>query len=327
MKPKFVMWRLHWPRTTGVARWASTSPQSAKVRKILRRQVLQPPSNVMPCVAASRCDQYNLAKVVSSVTGEGIFARLLEGNEFAHFKYKKDSDVLVLANGVLVAWGVGEPEVLQKVLPLLKRAEISPSKLPPETEDMDFVEEETPANIRSGMIGDVIYLHGPSTETRTLDKLAFSSGLARHTKLCSVELEAEHLIQQVRMISSQMAAGEQTDLRQKDVEKLTGRLLQLRGALNLYSQITETPDLYWSAPEQETLFELISRKLDIEPRVEILNKKLDYVAEMVGILRSHLSEKNSVRLEWMVIILIMIEVAIEVRRLVFENATEEETVV
>lgn len=308
-----------------MTRWASTSPQSTKVRNILRRQVLQTPSNVLPCIAASRCDQYNLAKVVSSVTGEGIFARLLEGNEFAHFKYTNNSDILVLANGSLVAWGVDEAEVLQKVLPLLKSAEISPSNQPPETEDMDFVEEETPANVRSGMIGDVIYVHGPSIESRTMDKLAFSSGLARHTKLSSIELEAEQLIQQVRVISSQMAAGKETSMRQKDVGKITGRLLQLRGALNLYSQIRETPDLYWSAPEQETLFELISRKLDIEPRVEILNKKLDYVAEMVGILRGHLSEKNSVRLEWMIIVLIMIEVGIEIRRLIFEDALETAT--
>lgn len=295
-------------------RWASTSPQSAKIRKILKRQVPEVPKFVQSCVSASKCAHYNLPQAVSLLTGQGHYSRMLESGDFAH-AILDETDVFVLKNGVVVAWNMEEDTVVKKLLPLLRLAELG-SFQDVETEDMDYVEEETPQDVRSGMIGDVIYIHGFTAEQRLLDKVAFSSGLARHTKLSALEMSSEKLIKNVEVISKSMAEGTETGLDMKAVERLTGRLLQIRGVLNLYSDITETPDQFWSQPELESLYELVSRKLDVSERIEILNKKLDYVADMVSILRTHLSEKNSVRLEWMIIILITVEVVFEMRHLV-----------
>lgn len=71
-------------------------------------------------------------------------------------------------------------------------------------------------------------------------------------------------------------------------------------------------DLYWEEPELEQLYSLISRKLDVATRIAILNKKLDYASESINVLKSHLSEEQGVRLEWMIIILIMVEVGFEI---------------
>lgn len=272
------------------------------------------PSELKACTSASKCAHYNLPQAVSLLTGQGHYSRMLESGDFAH-AIMDSTDIFVLRNGVVVAWNMEEDSVLRKLLPLLKPAEIG-SFTDVETEDMDYVEEKTPDNVRSGMIGDVIYIHGSTTEQRLLDKVAFSSGLARHTKLSALEMSCEKLIKSVEVISKSMAEGTETGLDMKAVERLTGRLLQIRGVLNLYSDITETPDQFWSQPELESLYELVSRKLDVAERIAILNNKLDYVADMVSILRTHLSEKNSVRLEWMIIILITVEVIFEMRHFV-----------
>lgn len=80
-------------------------------------------------------------------------------------------------------------------------------------------------------------------------------------------------------------------------------------------------------------YNTISRHLDVRPRIAILNKKLgkleakgkcsldiknfllfelDYANELATMLREHLSEKHSLTLEWMIIILITVEVGFEV---------------
>jgi hypothetical protein len=41
---------------------------------------------------------------------------------------------------------------------------------------------------------------------------------------------------------------------------------------------------------------MTSRTLDVNHRISILNKKLDYANELVGVLRGHLSEKHSNKL-------------------------------
>jgi uncharacterized Rmd1/YagE family protein len=53
---------------------------------------------------------------------------------------------------------------------------------------------------------------------------------------------------------------------------------------------------------------VISRNLDVRPRIAIFNKKLDYANEIAEVIRNHLHEEHSVKLEWIIIILIMIEI-------------------
>lgn len=43
-----------------------------------------------------------------------------------------------------------------------------------------------------------------------------------------------------------------------------------------------------------------------------MNEKINHCVELIELLRTHLTEKHGVMLEWMVIILIMVEVGFEV---------------
>ncbi|CAN6607757.1 MIOREX complex component 10 [Trichomonascus vanleenenianus] len=295
------------------------------------------------CTTISTCEQYDLAGVVEQFYGQGLrSASVLLPGEMVHVKYPynagKSADVLVLANGTVVAWGMTEIEVMDQLVSLLKTCEINSYKVV-ESEDMDFVEEgldeeyatekadkenreEGPQSQPFGsslstegtstMVGDVMYIRGDNATTRLLNKAAFSSGLARNTKLAALEFSLEKYIEKIKIISQKLATGGKLGMRSDDALKITGQLLLIRGQLNLYSELIETPDLYWSEPQLEALYTLISRKLDVAPRIAILNKKLDYASELVGILKTHTSEQQSTRLEWMIIILIMVEVCFEI---------------
>jgi required for meiotic nuclear division protein 1 len=278
------------------------------------------PREVLPCTTVSTCEEYDLGSVIDQFYSKGLRgANILLPEEIAHVKFPfsagKAADVLVLSNGSIVAWGMTEVEVMEMLVPMLRNCEIRSYK-EIETEDMDYIEEEDIA-IESGtgsssMIGDVIHIKGESAQTRLLDKAAFSSGLARNTKLACLEISLEKYIGSIKEITDRLATGKKLGLGGSDVLKITGRLLQIRGNLNLYSELIETPDLYWSEPELEALYKLISSRLDVVPRIAILNKKLDYAAELVEILQTHTSEQHSTRLEWMIIALITIEVCFEI---------------
>jgi uncharacterized Rmd1/YagE family protein len=280
------------------------------------------------CTTISTCEEYDLAKVVSQFYNQGLrSARVLLPGEMVHVNYPysagKVADVLVLSNGTIVAWGMAENEVADQLIPLLRRSELRSYK-DSESEDMDFVEEESASRNDEGneqqnndtqtstMVGEVIYIRGSSPTERLLKKAAFSSGLARNTKLAALEFSMEKFILSIKQISQTMASGGHLGLKGNQVLRITGQLLQIRGQLNLYSELIETPDHYWSEPELEALYTLISKKLDVVPRIAILNKKLDYASELVGILKTHVSEQQSTRLEWMIIILIMVEVCFEI---------------
>lgn len=82
--------------------------------------------------------------------------------------------------------------------------------------------------------------------------------------------------------------------------------------LNLNSDLLDTPDMYWTAPDLEELYGKISRVLDNRARIAVLNKKLDYASELADVLGSHLSEQHTWKLEWGIIALITVEVVSDV---------------
>lgn len=62
----------------------------------------------------------------------------------------------------------------------------------------------------------------------------------------------------------------------------------------------------------EVYFDRISKNLDVRPRIAIFNKKLDYANQIAEVLRSHLHEQHSHKLEWIIIILIGVEIGFEI---------------
>lgn len=238
-------------------------------------------------------------------------------------------DLMVLANGTLVGWGIPEHEMVRKLVPLVAPAVSEPYE--PELEEMDYVDVDAAdpewkkvASSRPGsfMADELILIQGLHSQ-KLLDKAAFAIGLSRSTRLSILEMALEKHITLTRSNSVALSLGSPITTTESDVLKLTGRLFLLRGKLNLYSELIETPDLYWTEPNLEKIYESISRTLDILPRIAILNRKLDYATEEQRALLSVLNEKKGTRLEWIIILLIMVEVCFELFHF-YENYVEKQ---
>jgi hypothetical protein len=89
----------------------------------------------------------------------------------------------------------------------------------------------------------------------------------------------------------------------------TGELFDLRHHINLSSDLLDTPDFYWDRQELESLFLQTCASLNISKRTKIINEKLNHCSELMMLVGHHLDDKHHVRLEWMIIILIMVEVS------------------
>lgn len=103
----------------------------------------------------------------------------------------------------------------------------------------------------------------------------------------------------------------------------TGQLLELRAQLNHYSELTDSlPDLFWDSKYElglEGYYDQVGRALDVGVRIKTLNEKMDYAQEIASILRQTLAEKHSSFLEWIIIILIAIEISFAVRNEIQER--------
>jgi uncharacterized Rmd1/YagE family protein len=237
-----------------------------------------------------------------------------------------------------------------------------------ETEDLEYIVDTT--KDRSAIIGDTIIL-GTKSESRlaseqsssapslgetslleplsdvespekatVLAKIAFSSGLARSTKLAVLERLTEAYFSSTRTIPTilsqgtplpitrpaflrraceTMGLGSRLPFSRPFMLRKTGELLSIRAQLNLYSELTDSlPDLFWDSKHElglEDYYSHVGKALDVGVRIKVLNDKLDYAQEIASVLRETLIERHNLRLEWIIIILIAIEVVFELGRM------------
>lgn len=288
---------------------------------------------VKSCTTVTTAESYDLSQCIALLHSNGFQPVSLIPDEIVTFRHHcngSTGDVMILGqSGSIICWGFDEATVNQNVLRLVEIARKNP--LNPdefESEDMDYVELEDKSQLEaiqlesvnrasikyletSLLVGDLILIHSTDPDISLLHKAAFSSGFSRSTKLAVLENAMERHIFETRIITEKVSQGVRLNLKRGDALKSIGRLFLIRGKLNLYSELIETPDLYWSEPQLEKMFKETSKYLDIGPRINILNSKLDYSTEESRALMGVLSEKNSTVLELIIIYLIAIEICFE----------------
>ncbi|KAF7714923.1 YagE family protein [Penicillium ucsense] len=250
-------------------------------------------------------------------------------------------DVFVFPSGTVVAWSLPEGFTsflaTRTLLPAAEGAHVDNV----ETEDLEFVEDASREN--SVIKGDTIILGTRSSSQAlqslrgsqqsidtVLTKVAFSSGLARSTKLAVLESLLSNYFESTRSIPTLLSKGSRLPYTRDFILRKTGQLLSVRAQLNLYSELTDSlPDLFWDSRHDlglEGYYEQVGRALDVGIRIKLLNEKMDYAQEIASVLRERLSETHGLRLEWIIILLIAVEVGFEVLRLWKERKHGQEEV-
>ncbi|QOP40728.1 RMD1 family protein [Sulfurimonas marina] len=139
-------------------------------------------------------------------------------------------------------------------------------------------------------------------------KIAISSALAQNAKLSQFETKVENTIEENSIIPQNLAKYGKISLSKKEIAKKIGELFLVKSQINLQYDLLDTPEFFWEYPEYEKYYNSISKYLDITPRVEVLNKKVEVIQELLDVLSNEQNHKYSSFLEWIIIILIFIEI-------------------
>ncbi|XP_035152875.2 required for meiotic nuclear division protein 1 homolog isoform X2 [Callithrix jacchus] len=150
-----------------------------------------------------------------------------------------------------------------------------------------------------------------------LEKFAFSNALCLSVKLAIWEASLDKFTESIQSIPEALKAGKKLKLSHEEVMQKMGELFALRHRINLSSDFLITPDFYWDRENLEELYDKTCQFLSIGRRVKVMNEKLQHCMELTDLMRNHLNEKRALRLEWMIVILITIEVMFELGRVFF----------
>lgn len=154
------------------------------------------------------------------------------------------------------------------------------------------------------------------------EKLSVSFALAQSVKLGVFERTVEQTIQETRTIPERMAIDGKIRLKRTAITKRIGQLFVDRASINLHSDILDHPEFFWEDDEWLSLYLRAAKYLEIDRRAEVLNKRLDIIKELFDMLASELHNSHSNKLEWIVIILIVMEVVFQIVQIIMDRIVD-----
>lgn len=261
-----------------------------------------------------------------------------------HIKLKNENitdiniicDYFVFSDGVVVFWNIDNYEkaeffnCIKKHSSSLYLSEISKE----ETETMPFI--ITSGN-KSNLKKDVIYLHNghalnysnndinnnqkkSNFFTNVLERYAFSHALATSVKVGIWENQLNQRAEPLSGIAYALTNG-RIIWKRKDTLKKIGEFARLRHSINLAKLFNQ--DFYWERPEYERLYNSLCKYLAVSYRLNMMNKRLDYCQQLVNSIDNVLTHNHASTLEWMIIILILIEIFFDFWHFVHLHTNED----
>nr|XP_055028663.1 required for meiotic nuclear division protein 1 homolog isoform X2 [Misgurnus anguillicaudatus] len=288
-------------------------------------QPRQEEEDLMQCIAYATADQYHLPTLCHDLIAHGFVEVnelprdasnvLVMGTE--HVAKPSDSGtIFFFREGSVVFWNV-EEKTVKTVMRILEQHEIQPYEVALvhwENEEINYSVGEGNSKLYRGNFlfnGELDY------EQVVLEKFAFSNALSLSVKLAIWETSLDKFVESIQSIPEMLKSGQRVKLSRAEVMQKIGELFSLRHCINLSSDLLITPDFYWDREDLEQLYDKTCQFLNINRRVKVVNEKLQHCTELTDLMRNHLSEKHSLRLEWMIVVLIAIEVMFELARVIF----------
>lgn len=171
--------------------------------------------------------------------------------------------------------------------------------------------DDAPPLSSSSSGGTIGNISSNNTETLGLAKIAYSSGLARSTKVAVLEAQLNSFLERTEYLPRMLESG-RLRVSKKQILRQTGELLRLRSQLNFFSELTDSlPDKLWDLNAElklDSLYDQVAAALDVRSRIKILNQRMDYADHMLDKIKDNLDQTHGSRLEWIIIWLILFEV-------------------
>jgi len=215
---------------------------------------------------------------------------------------QRQADVFLFEYGTVVMWGMTETQE-KRFLSSIRKFQVE--KLPSESvemEDLNFYYADY-----SRIYNDVITLRKGSSY---MTKLSLSHALAQSVKISLFEELISNTIEQTKDIPTIISSTGKIGMRHKDIMRQIGQLFMLRININLVGSVLDAPEIFWSFPDLQPLYDAARSYLEIPQRTRVLNDRVQVLQDMLQLLKETASSRHAERLEKIVILLIGIEIVI-----------------
>jgi uncharacterized Rmd1/YagE family protein len=173
----------------------------------------------------------------------------------------------------------------------------------PETEG---VEVRVDPAAREGMKGEVVYL-----ETLSVERLQLiAEVLSKSVLLASYESSIAANLERMERLAGELERTGRIAAKTRHLLQDVGATLHTEHLMVGRAAVSDKPEILWDAPALEGLYRRLEDEFEIQERHAALEQKLGLVTRTAQTLLDTLNTRHSLRVEWYIVILIVVEIAL-----------------
>jgi uncharacterized Rmd1/YagE family protein len=134
--------------------------------------------------------------------------------------------------------------------------------------------------------------------------------LARSVVLAHYEETVADAFDRVEPVARAIQAGRTARRRSRELLKQIGEALLVETTTVGRVEVEEKPELLWERPDLEVLWSRLEDEYELSERHRAIERKLAVVSRTAQTLLELLQHRHSLRVEWAIVILILVEIVI-----------------
>jgi uncharacterized Rmd1/YagE family protein len=147
----------------------------------------------------------------------------------------------------------------------------------------------------------------PSYSQAFLDSICFV--IAKSVALERIEDRVDAVFDEVEILIGNLGKGKM-ELPDRDMARLASSILSFKYTSIAHIMVLDKPDITWDDPEADRLYRTMARLFELNERYQEIKHKSETLLDMTDVFSSLSHARRSARLEWIIIILIVIEIFI-----------------
>ncbi|TFY53461.1 hypothetical protein EVJ58_g9440 [Rhodofomes roseus] len=141
-------------------------------------------------------------------------------------------------------------------------------------------------------------------------KLSLSHALSQSVKISLFEELISTTIEETKDIPEIISETGKIGMPHKDIMRKIGELFLLRTNINSVGSVLDSPEVFWTYPDLQPLYDAARDYLEIPQRIDLLNTRVEVLQDMLQLLKETVSSRHAERLEQIVIALIVVEIVL-----------------
>jgi uncharacterized Rmd1/YagE family protein len=225
-------------------------------------------------------------------------------DEGGEIDFGKRNEIFIFEYGVIVMWGhsIREEQSFLNDLSSFENEKLSNEDIQVEEFNYYITKSYQPR-----IYNDFITI---SDDSNYMLKLSISHAIGQSVKISLFEELVNNTIEDTQDIPQQIATTGKVEMTRNEIMKSIGELFILRININLHGSVLDSPELMWVEPQLEPIYQATRGYLEINQRVELLNQRLEVISDLLLMLKEQLGHSHEKNLEYVVIVLVGIEVLV-----------------